>query len=495
MDEFKPGVTFYAIALDQMMAEQPESVRQLLGEVLPQFMERKLDPLPLRAFRIQRAVDALRHMARAEHIGKVVIQAAAHSDATDRGISLREDATYLVTGGLGGLGLKVVRWLADRGARHLVLVGRSGASPQAQTQLEELEKAGVRAVVRRCDVADREAVAGLLSDIRETMPPLRGIFHLAGLLDDGVLREQTRERFERVMASKVLGAWNLHELSQAERLDWFVLFSSAAALLGSPGQGNYAAANAFLDALAHHRRWQRLPALSVNWGSWAEVGMAARLIEAEGQRWSAAGVGWIEPDRGLHTLEHLMAEDRAQAGVLPIDWPKFFERIPAGSEPAWLAEIAREARTTVSPQDARPALLEELKNVTPAERFDLALNHVRKQAARVLAIDEANLPDPRRTLNELGFDSLTAVEFANRVGRSTGQHLNPAMLFDYPTLESLTRHLVCDVLQLESAAGPPVAEREEAADESRAQVLADVESMSEEDMDALVSQQLEQLQK
>jgi acyl carrier protein len=310
-----------------------------------------------------------------------------------------------------------------------------------------------------------------------------------------VLGEQTRERFDRVMGAKMLGAWYLHELTQAERLDWFVLFSSAAALLGSPGQGNYASANAFLDALAHHRRWQRLPALSVNWGSWGEVGMAARLIEAEGQRWAAAGVGWIEPDRGLHTLEHLMADDRTQAGVLPIDWPKFFARIPAGSEPAWLAELAREARTAVTPEAARPVLLEELQSVTPAERLDLALDHVRKQAARVLAIDEANLPDPRRTLNELGFDSLTAVEFANRVGRSIGQHLSPSLLFDYPTLESLTRHLVCDVLQLQSTAAPPAEAREEAVEDDRVQVLTDVESMSEEDMDALVSQQLEQLQK
>jgi acyl transferase domain-containing protein/NADPH:quinone reductase-like Zn-dependent oxidoreductase/NAD(P)-dependent dehydrogenase (short-subunit alcohol dehydrogenase family)/acyl carrier protein len=495
VDELRPGVTFHAMALDQMMAEQPASVGRLLGEVLPQFAEKKLDALPLRAFRLERTVDALRHMARAEHIGKVVIRAAAHGDSTDRGVSFREDATYLITGGLGGLGLKVARWLADRGARHLVLLGRSGASPQAQTQVEELEKTGVRVVVRRCDVGNREEVAGLLADIHEMMPPLRGIFHLAGVLDDGVLREQTRERFDRVMGAKMLGAWNLHELSQAERLDWFVLFSSAAALLGSPGQANYAAANAFLDALAHHRRWLRQPALSVNWGSWAEVGMAARLIETEGQRWSAAGVGWIEPDRGLHTLEHLMAEDRAQVGVLPLDWPKFFERIPPGSEPAWLAEIAEQARTAVTPDEACPLLLEELKSVTPAERLDLALNHVRKQAARVLAIDEANLPDPRRTLNELGFDSLTAVEFANRVGRSIGQHLNPSLLFDYPTLESLTRHLVCDVLQLESAAAPPAEEREEAAEESRAQVLADVEGMSEEDMDAVVFQQLEQLQK
>ena len=165
------------------------------------------------------------------------------------------------------------------------------------------------------------------------------------MLDDGILREQSRERFDRVMAAKVHGAWNLHELTRDDMpLELFVLFSSAAALLGSPGQGNYASANAFLDALAHHRRALKLPALSVNWGSWDEVGMAARLKESEGQRWSAAGIGWIGVDQGLATLERLILEDRVQAAVLPIDWPKFFERIPAGSEPAWLTEMARTAR-------------------------------------------------------------------------------------------------------------------------------------------------------
>jgi acyl transferase domain-containing protein len=496
VDEVRPGVRFHAIALDRMMAEEPAAVGQLLGEVLPQFVAKKLDPLPLRTFRIQHTIDALRHMARAEHIGKVVIQ-AAHGEIADHGLSLRDGGTYLVTGGLGGLGLKLARWLADRGARHLLLMGRSGASKEARPQLAELEKAGVQVVVRRCDVGNREQLAALLSEIRGEMPPLHGIFHLAGALDDGVLREQTRERFDRVMASKAIGAWNLHELTHDDPLDLFVLFSSAAALLGAPGQGNYAAANAFLDALAHQRRWERRPALSVNWGSWAEVGMAARLIETEGRRWAAAGVGWINPDQGMHTLEQLIADQRIQAGVLPIDWPKFFERIPPGSEPAWLGELARDAReaqSAVSPADASPALLEELNRVTPAERLELALSHIRKQAARVLAIDEANLPDPRRTLNELGFDSLTAVEFANRVGRSVGQHLNPALLFDYPTLESLAGYVVRDMLHLETEAERPAAETAQLVDEVSAQAVADVEQMSEEDMEAVVSQQIERLE-
>ena len=494
VDEFRPGVKFHAIALDQMMAQEPETVHQLFREVMPQFVERRLQPLPLRTFRIQNMVDALRHMARAEHIGKVVIQAAAESGFGAQTLALHENGTYLITGGLGGLGLKLARWLVDRGARHLVLVGRSGISAEARPQLEAIEQAGVRVMVRPCDIAERSAVAALLTEIGGELPPLRGVFHLAGVLDDGVLREQTRERFDRVLAAKTLGAWHLHDLTRDLPLELFVLFSSAAALLGSPGQGNYAAANAFLDALAHHRRWEKRPALSVNWGSWAEVGMAARLKDSEGRRWSAAGVGWIDPARGLETLEQLIVEDRIQAGVLPIDWPKFLERIPAGSEPAWLADLARDARSAAPAADAGPpVLLEQLRAVTAAERLDVALTHIRQQAARVLAMDDANLPDPRRTLNEVGFDSLTAVEFCNRVGRAIGQHLNPAVLFDYPTLESLAGYVVRDLLQLELASTPAVATPQETSDDARQQTLDDVEGMSEEDMDALVTKQLEKL--
>jgi NAD(P)-dependent dehydrogenase (short-subunit alcohol dehydrogenase family)/acyl carrier protein len=371
-------------------------------------------------------------------------------------------------------------------------LGRSGASEEAKTAIDALENRGVRVVVRRCDVGNRDELAALLDEIRgET--PLRGVFHLAGVLDDGVLREQTRQRFDRVMASKMLGAWHLHELTANDPLDLFVLFSSAAALLGSPGQGNYASANAFLDALAHHRRSQQRPGLSVNWGSWGEVGMAARLIEAEGRRWAAAGIGWIEPDRGLHTLEQLIADERTQAGVLPIDWPKFFARIPQGSEPAWLEEMARDAREAVPTVDAAPVLLDELEKVTPTERLELALNHIRKQAARVLAIDESNLPDPRRTLNELGFDSLTAVEFANRVGRSIGQNLSPSILFDYPTLESLAGHVIRDMLQMETKSAQASVDSEQEVNQEKVQAVADVEEMSEEEMEAVVMRQLQKL--
>jgi len=495
VDQFKPGLTFHAIALDQMMAEQAQTAGQLMREVIPQFAEEKLVPPPLETFPIQRVVESLRHMARAEHIGKVIIEAADESALDEGRFSARKDGTYLITGGLGGLGLKVAAWLAENGAGCLVLLGRSEPSEEALEQLKALEDNEVRVEVRQCDISDCEQVAALIEEVDANLPPLKGVFHLAGILDDGILREQTRERFDRVMAAKVMGAWNLHELTRDHPLDLFVLFSSVASVMGSPGQGNYAAANAFLDALALHRRARELPALSVNWGSWAEVGMAARLIETEGKRWSAAGIGWIEPARGLESLEQLIAEDLANVGIFQVDWPKFFARIPAGGEPPWLFEMAEEARAAAA-ESGPPVLLEKLEELTPAERHEAALEYIRKQAARVLALEDTELPDPRRPLNELGFDSLTAVEFCNRVGRSVAQHINPTLLFDYPTLESLTGYVLRDLLQMDLGDDQDEApsEDEQAVDEVREQTMAEVEGMSEEDMDALVAEQLENLQ-
>jgi myxalamid-type polyketide synthase MxaB len=495
VDQFKPGVTFFPIALDHMMADTPGVVGALMREVVPQFVARSLEALPVKSYPLVHVVDALRHMARTEHIGKVAIQPPAPTEFSDRGLTVRDDGAYLVTGGLGGIGLKVAHWLADRGAKNLVLVGRSAASADARRQLDALEKAGVRVVTRSVDVGDRSALAALVEEIRRDLGPLRGIFHLAGVLDDGVLTEQSRERFDRVMAAKAQGAWYLHELTEDDALDLFVLFSSAASLVGSPGQGNYAAANGFLDGLAHYRRWQKRPAISVNWGAWAEVGMAARLGEADIRRLAAAGLGSIEPGRGLRTLEQLIADGMTQAGVLPIDWSKFFARIPAGSEPAWLSEMAREARAAALDADGPADLLEELQKVTPGERLETALLHIRKQAARVLAIDEDNLPDPRRTLNELGFDSLTGVEFVNRVGRSVGQQFNPALLFDYPTLEALSGYVVRELLRLDCESGGCEPEPEPATteEESRAATAAAVQEMTEEGLNALVAKQLEQL--
>src|SRR5690606_12066890 len=195
--------------------------------------------------------------------------------AIENAVEWRADSTYLVTGGLGGLGLKFAQWIVEQGGRHLVLMGRSGASEEALPVLAQLEAMGAQIVVARMDVTDYNALADMIGHIQNEMPPLRGVIHCAAVLDDGLLLQQNAERFERVMTPKVRGAWNLHQLTKDLPLDCFVVFSSLAAMPGTAGQGNYAAANAFMDALIHYRTTLGLPGLSINWGAWAEIGLAA----------------------------------------------------------------------------------------------------------------------------------------------------------------------------------------------------------------------------
>lgn len=488
----KPGVKFHAIALDTMMAETADYVGGLLRELLPQFESKSFNPLPLRAFDIQQSIQAFRHMARARHIGKVVVTAATPASALNAPGTIREDGSYLITGGLGGLGLKFAKWLADRGARHLVLVGRSAPNAAAERAIADLRTLGATVKVVSADVSQRAEVQSLLGDIS---PPLRGVLHAAGTLDDGIIREQTRERFDKVMAGKVQAALHLHDLTLAGELDMFVLFSSAASLLGSPGQANYAAANAFLDGLAHQRHSQGLAALSVNWGAWAEVGMAAELDRSQGNRMETSGVDRIDLDRGLETLGQLLEMGYPQVGVLPINWGKLLERLPADMEPPWLATIAASQRRG-NQDGGKSALKQRLEEVAPSEQFDVLLTFVRQQGARVMGSDLANLPDALRPFNELGFDSLMAVELCNSVGNAVGRRLAPTLLFDHPTLDKLTRHVAIEVL------GVAVPETEQDAQTAAAkagdvhdtaEAVAEVAGMSDDDMDALVTRELDKL--
>jgi myxalamid-type polyketide synthase MxaB len=234
------------------------------------FEEGRLRPLPQRVFPVRNAVEAYCFLQTARHVGKVVLSFAPEESA------VRADGSYLITGGLGALGIRVARCLVDQGARHLVLAGRSGPSAEAWEAMEEMRAAGASVREVRADVASPADTARLI-EACQAEAPLRGVVHAAGVLDDGVVDRQTAERFSRVLAPKVYGAWNLHHQTRELPLDFFVLFSSMASVLGSPGQSSYAVANAFLDALAHHRRARGLPGLSINWGPWSEAGMAALL--------------------------------------------------------------------------------------------------------------------------------------------------------------------------------------------------------------------------
>ena len=281
---FRNNLSYFALDLDRVCRERPALLRSLLLELMAMFQQGSLKPLPHNIFPVEDAANAFRYMARRKNIGKVVLSftVAESKNRSDRSAAPRADATYLITGGHGGLGLAVARWLVEKGARHLVLLSRSGASSAGEEVAADLAAKGATVTTIQADVSNESDLARALSEIRNTMPPLRGVIHAAGVLDDHLLLNLDAESFRRVLAPKVLGAWNLHTLTADLPLDFFVVFSSVASVLGSPGQANYAAANAFLDGLAHDRRSQGLPCLSINWGPWAEVGMAARASSARG---------------------------------------------------------------------------------------------------------------------------------------------------------------------------------------------------------------------
>jgi myxalamid-type polyketide synthase MxaB len=301
-----------------------------------------------------------------------------------------------------------------------------------------------------------------------------------------MLLRQTWERFARVKAAKVDGAWGLHTLTRHLPLDFFVLFSSTASLLGSRGQGNHAAASAFLDGLAHYRRARNLPALSINWGAWSEVGAAARRnVDEHLGRW---GVSSIAPDQGLDVLERLLRRNAVQVGVLPVRWSVFLEQFAAGPKPPFLSGLDTESRNDKQPSAEGLQLMARLKEAPPAEQVQLLLAYLSEQAVKILGLDPSCPPDARQPLQELGLDSLMAVELRNRLTMTLGRALPATLLFDRPTLEDLAKYLAREVLAL----APPASAEPQPQDQGRErrEASAKVEGLCQENMAALLAEEL-----
>lgn len=315
--------------------------------------------------------------------------------------AFRPDATYLITGGLGGLGLRVARWLVDHGARHVALIGRSAnsagrrsgagaAGADVGSALRAMEALGARVEVVRADVADRDQMAAALGGLAERLPPVRGIVHAAGVLADAALLQQSWDRFATVMAPKIAGTWHLIRATRDMRLDFLALFSSGAAVLGSAGQANHAAANAFLDALAHDLRAAGVPAVSINWGAWAEVGAAARTGSL------GRSVPVISPADGLAALGLALGGGRSASGppearlaALPLDGAEFWGRFDRTGVPPLLAELAPSVptgRRIGASEDGAPQLRQALAAAPPNRRHAVALAQVRAHAAAVLGL-------------------------------------------------------------------------------------------------------------
>lgn len=494
MQAARADVDYLPFDLLDISLQTPRLIAEMLAELMPEFQQETLHPLPHRVFPIQDVVSAFRFMAQSKHIGKVVISIPAPVVAESRPV--RDDGTYLITGGLGALGLKVAQWLVEQGARHLVLTGRRGLTAETQPAVAALEQAGATVWAAAVDVSDCSAVEHLLHQLPERLPPLRGVIHAAGILQDGLLSGQTWEQFRTVLAPKQEGAWHLHQLTETQPLDFFVCFSSVSALLGSPGQGNYAAANAFLDALAHHRRALGLPALSINWGPWGEVGMAATLGDREQSRMAAQGVQPIPPDQGIQILADLLnPRTSPQVGVLPVDWSRFRSQLPPTPFPFLETVTATVAAAAAAPPSE---LRQRLLAASASDRPALLLAHVRTQVARVLNLPSPDEIDPHQGFLDLGMDSLMAVELGNFLQSSLGCAVPPSLMFDYPNVAALVGYLA-EAIAPSPAPAEATAEVAAAAVATAAPVsepaiaASDLEDLSDSEAEALLLSKLDLL--
>jgi acyl transferase domain-containing protein/NADPH:quinone reductase-like Zn-dependent oxidoreductase/acyl carrier protein len=488
---FRKNVAFFAIDLGGLMVEKPDFIKGLLDELSQQSDGTGFHPLLHRVFPVSRIVDAFRHMAQARHTGKIVISmqepGVLIEPLDQEEIAFRPDATYLITGGFGGLGLTLARWVIEHGGRNVVLIGRSGAaSEEAKQALEELQRTGACVVAAKADVTSEEQLADVLAEIDGSMPPLRGIFHTAMVLEDGIVLQLGRESFRKVMAPKVDGTWNLHVQTANRTLDFFVLFSSVSSLVGNPGQANYAAANSFLDAFAHYRRSLGLPAITINLGHVAETGYLSRnqaLSELLAQR----GLLGFSSKQAMLALGRMLQKNPIQMGVMRMDWQKVAKSASGAETSQRLSSLISASGSEPQGGEEGGRMRETLLHATQEEREAIVQTYIRDQVARVLGTSAAKL-DVDRPLNELGLDSLMSVELKNRVEGDVALSLPMSELMQSPTINSLSTAVLG---QLAMPTSTP-SELPLARQESVAELSATVDRLSDEEVDSLLREMVGQ---
>ncbi len=412
---FQRSLSFFAFDLAAVIAGRGPKTRALKRFLSDGFFRGKLKPISTTCFPAREAGAAFRLMQGAQQVGKIVLEfESSPAPEVPAEFWPRSDGTYLITGGLSGFGLATARWLVERGARHLALLSRRGApsAPDAPA-IEAMRAGGVAITIVAADVADPESLATALRTLKKTVPPLRGVFHAAMVLHDATVAAMTVEQLEAVLAPKVAGAWNLHAQTLTLPLDCFVLFSSISSLLGAPGQANYAAANAFLDALAHFRCAQGRPALSVNWGQIADVGIVAERPEI-GRYLESIGVRAIPAKEALAALPRLIASAEAQAGVMKMDWGRLSHTSEKfGTSPVF-RDLVRAGQTSHHDDHAAHEWRATILGLPAEEQVAAVSDLIVAELAATLGLPPAEI-DRERPLTGMGMDSLMAVELKARI--------------------------------------------------------------------------------
>ena len=464
---FRNNITYYGIDADQLMSASPELTERLFNELMGLFEEGHLKPLPYRAFPAAEVVEAFRYMQQARQIGKIVVSFRdglplpdhiADQAPTPRHPSLPADACYLITGGLSGFGLTTAHWLAAKGAKNLVLVSRRGPTTEESAQgIAKLEALGVKVRALTCDITRRAEVATLFECIDNEMPPLRGIVHAAMVIDDGLLRNMQHENIERVFAPKILGAQHLDELSRNCPLDFFVLYSSATTVFGNPGQGNYVAANYFLEALAARRRQEGLPGLAACWGAIDDVGFLSRNEEIKEALQSRMGGAALASANALDVLDQLLVQKQPAVGVLELDWSALSRFLPSARAPKF-RELARQEDNTSGSDDS--AELQRWLRELPNDELHAALADLLKEEVSEILRTAPEKIDINRSVYDMGMDSLMAVELITAVDQRFGINLPVMALSEGPTIAKLTERII---LQLKGGDAPAAEENDMAS--------------------------------
>jgi 8-amino-7-oxononanoate synthase len=426
----REDISYFSFDLLEIAGRNPDLIQSLLQKIIGEFATGNLKPLSHQVFTLDNVTDAFRLMAQGKHIGKVVVT-IPHREVQERW----REGSYLITGGFGALGLTVAEWLARKGAKELILVGRNQPSEEAEKRIKALARKGVQIKPVCADISQLEAVESLIEDSQG----LRGVIHAAGILDDGMLVNLTQERFDRVLAPKIDGGWNLHHCTQKLPLDFFICFSSIVSSIGSLGQGSYAAGNAFLDALARYRQQLGLPALTINWSAWAGSGMAAT---EDNHKWQYLGIIPLQPKDALTILDRLLEEGRMTVGVIDIDWRQFLSQTQQIGENKLFEALISQNKPKVEINKTQSSFIEQLVSETVDNRILILNDYLRDRIAKVLGFNSKESIELDTDFSDLGMDSLMAVELVNLLQSSLEINLNSSTLFDYPTVETLTDYLL-----------------------------------------------------
>lgn len=450
---FRNNISYFGIDSDQLMQERPALTQQLFHEMMDLFASGELYPLPYTRFCADQAIEAFRFMQQARQIGKVVIgyqpppRPPLQEIVQHRTLSLPADATYLITGGLGGFGLRTAEWLVEKGARHLVLISRSGpTNTEAQLAIEQFTAGGVTVLARACDVTDRAALGALLDECAEQLPRLRGIFHAATVIDDGLAVNLSAGQIRRVLEPKITGALNLHELTRD--LDLFVLFSSATTLFGNPGQSSYVAANHWLEALAMYRYQRGEPATCVRWGPIDDVGFLARNKNIKESLQGRMGGSALHSSEALNLLEQILISGSPVLGVMELEWSVLSRFLPTAASPKF-NEIAALSDEVEFAGDSRAELEEMLRTLSPEELLQAVAEMLRSDLSTILLIPEEKI-DIDRSVFEMGVDSLMGVELITAIESRFNIQLPVMVLSEVPTLRRLAEKLLARLQGVES---------------------------------------------